>query len=391
VSEQDRRPVADRVLAGRRLAEVLATSTGGVGTHLRSVLPALAGAGAAVRVCGPRATEQLFGFTATGAEFREVGISAGLAPTADLRAVLALRRATAGADLVHAHGLRAGLVAAAARRLAGGRRRPLVLTLHNALPDGGGLQRRLLQAAERSTIRGADVVLAASGDLAENARRLGAPDVRVAPVAAPVLPPAQRSRADVRRELGLADDQRPLVAAVGRLHPQKGYDVLLDAVARWTGDPRLRPAPLVVIAGDGPLHDALTARVGAERLPVRLLGRRADVADLLGAADVCVLPSVWEARSLTAQEALRAGTPLVATAVGGIPELVGDAAELVPAGDAAALAECVAGLLTDAGRAARLRAAGPRQAAGWPDEAATAQQLIDLYRELLGSSPGRPR
>jgi glycosyltransferase involved in cell wall biosynthesis len=210
--------------------------------------------------------------------------------------------------------------------------------------------------------------------------------VRVAPVAAPPLPPAQRARPDVRRDLGLDDDRRPLVVAVGRLHPQKGYDVLLDAVARWVADPRLRPAPLVAIAGDGPLHDELTARIRAERLPVTLLGRRSDVADLLGAADVCVLPSVWEARSLTAQEALRAGTPLVATGVGGIPELVGDAAELVPAGDAAALAEAVALVLTDPGRTARLGTAGPRQAATWPDEAATAQQLVELYQELLGRS-----
>jgi glycosyltransferase involved in cell wall biosynthesis len=375
-----------RPLAGRRIAEVLATSTGGVGTHLRSLLVPLGRAGASVRVCGPRATEELFAFTATGADFRAVGISAGLAPAADLRAVPALRRATAGADLVHAHGLRAGLVAAAARRLAGEPRRPLVLTLHNALPGGGGLKRRVLQAAELATIGGADVVLAASGDLAENARRLGARDVRVAPVAAPPLPLAWRARPDVRRELGLDDDVRPLVVAVGRLHPQKGYDVLLDAVAHWVADPRLRPAPLVAIAGDGPLHDELAARIRAEQLPVTLLGRRSDVADLLGAADVCVLPSVWEARSLTAQEALRAGTPLVATAVGGIPELVGDAAELVPAGDAAALAEAVTGVLTDPVRTARLCAAGPRQAATWPDEAATAQQLVELYRDLLGRS-----
>jgi glycosyltransferase involved in cell wall biosynthesis len=384
VSEPDRRSAADRLLADRRIAEVLATSTGGVGTHLRSLLAPLGRAGAAVRVCGPRSTEELFAFTTTGADFREVGISAGLAPAADLRAVLALRRATDGADLVHAHGLRAGLVAAAARRLAGERHRPLVLTLHNALPGGGGLKRQLLQTAELATIRGADVVLAASGDLAENARRLGARDVRVAPVAAPPLPPAQRARPDVRRDLGLDDDRRPLVVAVGRLHPQKGYDVLLDAVTRWVADPRLRPAPLVAIAGDGPLHDELAARIRAERLPVTLLGRRSDVADLLGAADVCVLPSVWEARSLTAQEALRAGTPLVATGVGGIPELVGDAAELVPAGDAAALAEAVALVLTDPARTARLGTAGPRQAAGWPDEAATAQQLVELYQELLG-------
>ena len=96
---------------------------------------------------------------------------------------------------------------------------------------------------------------------------------------------------------------RPLVVAVGRLHPQKGYDVLLDALGRWSGR---SSAPLFAIAGDGPLQDELADRVAAERLPVVLLGRRGDVADLLGAADVCVLPSRWEGSPFTAQEALRA-------------------------------------------------------------------------------------
>jgi glycosyltransferase involved in cell wall biosynthesis len=373
--------VAERLpLQGRRVAEVLATSTGGVGTHVRAVLPALVAAGADVRVCGPAATEQLFGFTAAGAAVAPVGISAGLSPGADARAVAALRRATADADLVHAHGLRAGLVAAAARRL-GDRSRPLVLTLHNALPEGGGALRRVLRLAERATIRGADVVLAASGDLAENAWRQGARDVRVAPVSAPPLPAAARTAAEVRAELGLADG-RPLVVAVGRLHPQKGYDVLLDAAARWAGS---SPPPLVAVAGDGPLQDELAARIAAERLPVVLLGRRSDVADLLAAADLAVLPSRWEARSLTAQEALRTGTPLVATRTGGLPELLGDGAQLVPVGDATALADAVTGLLADPARARRLAEAGSRQAATWPDEAATARQLVALYRELLGA------
>lgn len=376
-------------LRGRRVAEVLATSTGGVGTHVRSVLPAIAGAGAAVVVCGPRPTEELFGFTATGADFRPVAISAGTAPLADARAVAALRRATADADVVHAHGLRAGLVAAAARRL-GGSRTPLVLTLHNALPDRGGALRgvlgRVLAAAERATVRAADLVLAASGDLAANARRLGAADVRVAPVAAPPLPAPARDRAAVRAELGLMGD-RPLVVAVGRLHPQKGYDVLLEAATRWRA---LEEPPLVAIAGDGPLHDELAARIRAENLPVVLLGRRADVADLLGAAELCVLPSRWEARSLTAQEALRAGTPLVATRTGGLPDLLGDAAELVPVGDAAALADAVTRVLADPGRARALADAGRRRAAGWPDQAATARQLVAVYRELLGPPAAVP-
>ncbi|WP_116453674.1 glycosyltransferase family 4 protein [Blastococcus litoris] len=371
-------------LHGRRIVEALATSAGGVGSHIRTIAPAVRDAGATVRVCGAPATEELFRFTATGAEFRPVGISAGLAPVADGRAVLQLRAAVEGADLVHAHGLRAGLVAATARRLSDDRARPLVLTLHNALQEGSGAKQRLLRALEGTTIRAADMVLAVSGDLADNARRLGARDVRVVPALAPPLPPAQRSRQEVREELGL-DAGRPLVVAVGRLHPQKGYDVLLDAVARWETDGRLSPAPLVAIAGDGPLEDELAARIRAQRLPVLLLGRRSDVADLLGAADLCVLPSRWEGSPFTGQEALRAGTPLVATRAGGMPDLFGDAAAFVPVGDPAALADAVVEVLGDPARAAALAAAGPRQAAGWPDEQAAGRQLVAVYRELLGA------
>jgi glycosyltransferase involved in cell wall biosynthesis len=370
-------------LRSRRVVEVLATSAGGVGSHVRTIVPAITAAGASVGVCGAPATEQLFGFSSVGADFRPVGISSGLAPVADARAVAQLRRATAGADLVHAHGLRAGLVAAAARRLSGERQRPLVLTLHNALQESSGPRQRLLRAVEGLTIRGADLVLAVSSDLADNARRLGARDVRVVPALAPPLPPAARMRGEVRDELGV-DEGRPLVVAVGRLHPQKGYDVLFDAVARWERGGKLQPAPLVAIAGDGPLEAELAERVRTERLPILLLGRRSDVADLLGAADLCVLPSRWEGSPFTAQEALRAGTPLVSTRAGGIPELVGAGAELVPVGDAAALADAVVRVLGDAAHAAELADAGRRQAAGWPDEAAAGRRIVAVYRELLG-------
>ena len=374
-------------LRGRRIVEVLATSAGGVGSHIRTIVPAIRAAGASVRVCGALATEQLFGFTATGADFSPVGISSGLAPLADSRAVLQLRGALEGADLLHAHGLRAGLVAAVARRASGDPARPLVLTLHNALQEDSGPKQRLLRALEGRTVRAADMVLAVSGDLADNARRLGARDVRVVPALAPPLAPAARSRDEVREELGL-DAGRPLVVAVGRLHPQKGYDVLLDAVARWESDDRLRPAPLVAIAGDGPLEAELAGRIREQRLPVLLLGRRSDVADLLGAADLCVLPSRWEGSPFTGQEALRTGTPLVATRAGGMPELFGDAASFVPVGDAGALADAVVEVLTDPARADRLAAAGPRQAAGWPDEEAAGRQIAAVYRELLGAPGG---
>ncbi|GCE00455.1 glycosyltransferase family 4 protein [Embleya hyalina] len=358
-----------------RAVLVLATSTGGIGAHVRSLAAGLVGRGVAVTVCGPASTEEHFDFAGTGARFRVVEIPAAPRPS-DRGAARELRAACAHAHVVHAHGLRAGLVAGNALGRHRVRRTPLVLTLHNAVLAGGA-KGALTRVLEGRAVRAADVVLGASADLVDRARQLGARDARLGPVSAPPLPPASRDRAAVRDEFAAGD--RPLVVAVGRLAAQKAYPVLLDAAREWG---EVRPAPLVVVAGDGPLRETLQERIDAESLPVRLLGHRSDVADLLGAADVVVLPSRWEARALVAQEALRSGVPLVATAVGGVPELVGEAAVLVPYGDAEALAGSVTALLADPDRRGELAAAGPVQAATWPGERETIAQVLSIYEEL---------
>ncbi|MFI7075441.1 glycosyltransferase family 4 protein [Micromonospora sediminicola] len=355
------------------VALVLASSTGGVGQHVRSVARGLTEAGAAVLVCGPAATQDQFDFTGAGARFTPVEIPASPTP-GDARAVTALRRALTQTpvDVVHAHGLRAGLVAALARPAA-----PLVVTWHNAVL-AGGLRGTVSRLVERVVARSVRVALGASADLVERAAALGATDARLAPVAAPALPAPRRRRAAVRAEFGVTGD-RPLILSVGRLHPQKRYDVLIDAAARW----RTRtPAPAVVIAGSGPAYLPLAARISAARAPVTLLGHRTDVADLLAGADLAVVTSDWEARQLFAQEALRAGVPLVATAVGGLPELVGDAAVLVPPGDVDAVDAAVRELLDDAPRRAELSRRGAARSATWPTEADTVAALAALYAEL---------
>jgi glycosyltransferase involved in cell wall biosynthesis len=120
----------------------------------------------------------------------------------------------------------------------------------------------------------------------------------------------------------------------------------------------MRPEPLLVIAGTGPLGAELKAQAASLRLDARFPGHRADVPALLAAVAVFVLPSVWEGQPLVLQEALRAGVPVVATRVGGIPELTGeDAALLVPVGDAERLADAVRAVLTDQALAAGLRRA----------------------------------
>ncbi|WP_431880190.1 glycosyltransferase family 4 protein [Micromonospora marina] len=355
------------------VALVLASSTGGVGQHVRSTTRGLTEAGASVLVCGPAATEEQFDFTGAGARFAPVEIPASPTP-GDARAVTALRRALTDTpvDVVHAHGLRAGLVAALARPAA-----PLVVTWHNAVL-AGGLRGAVSRLVERVVARSVRVALGASADLVDRAAALGAADARLAPVAAPALPAPRRRRTAVRAEFAAAADQQ-LILSVGRLHPQKRYDVLIDAAARW----RTRtPAPLVVIAGSGPAYLPLAARISAARAPVTLLGHRTDVADLLGAADLAVVTSDWEARQLFAQEALRAGVPLVATDVGGLPDLVGDAAVLVPPGDVDAVDAAVRDLLDDPVRRADLGRRGLARAATWPTEADTVAALAGLYAEL---------
>lgn len=355
-------------------------------------------------VCAPAELDRSYDFIGAGAHFVPVP------RRSDPAAVAVLRAACAGADLVHAHGLHAALRTSLA---VGGQRRggrPVVVTWHTR-SHADGARGQLLRLVERRVARAATVVLATSSELVDRARSRGARDARFAPVSVPV-PLAtsggagRRAGADgdgpdggggggsefgefgelggtdcvggkARAELGLFG--RPLLMAVGSLEPHRGYGQLLDAAALWRG---LDPVPLLAIAGEGRERDALQRRIEAEDLPVRLIGRRDDVTELLATADVAVLPSRWEARSLLAQEALRLGVPLVATAVGGVPELVGEAAELVPYGDVAAFAGAVAALLADPGRRAALAAAGRAQAATWPTEDETVAQVLSVYDEL---------
>lgn len=363
----------------RRIALVLATSTGGIGRHVTALAEGLSGAGDEVTVYAPRATDRQFGFAGFGARYVPVEIPANPHP-GDLRAVRDLRRALAdaGADVVHAHSLRAGLVASLARPDG----TPLVVTWHNAVL-GGGLRSRALALLERRVARTAEVTLAVSPDLVARATALGGRDVRPAIVVAPPLPPATRDPADVRAELGLAPRQ-PLVLAVGRLHPQKAHHVLIEAAARWR---ERDPAPLVAIAGSGPSFLPLTRQIASLDAPVTLLGHRADVADLLGVAQVAVVTSAWEGQPLFPQEALRAGVPLVATRAGGLPEVVGDGAVLVPVGDVDAVDTEVRRLLDDARHRAEVVARGRDRAVLLPTGADELAQVRGVYAELSDGAP----
>jgi len=369
-----------------RVVLVLGSSTGGVGRHVTSLAGMLAAGGDAVEVAAPAQTLRRFadGWSGTAAgslAARPLEIGASLDPPRDLRAAAALRRLLRAGPppLVHAHGIRAGLVALLAVRTLRPRP-PLVVTLHNAVL-GAGRRARLGRLVQDAVCRGADAVLGVSGDLLAQARAAGAAAVERALVPAPAAV-AQRSREEVRAAEGLGEAL--LVLTVARLAPQKGLGDLLDVAAalpRRVAAAGTERDVVLLLAGDGPLRAELADRVAGQRLPVRLLGARRDVADLLAACDVVLGTSAWEGQPVFVQEALRAGRALVLTDAGGTREVTADAADLVAVGDVAGLAAAVEGLLADPARRARREADARARAALLPTDADVLAQVRRVHRE----------
>jgi glycosyltransferase involved in cell wall biosynthesis len=350
---------------------VLAQSTGGIGRHVLTTAAGLTERGVDVTICAPEQSIAGLGLDTVGVPVVPAPIGGGR-PAALWETRRRLRAAAAGADMVHAHGLRAG-----ADCVAFVPDKPLAVTWHNAAL-GGRAWRLTHRVLARYVARSTDLTLAASEDLGDDARSSGARLVRSTFVAAPTLLRANRSTEQVRAELGVGS--RPIVLALGRLQHQKRLDVLVAAAAAWRED---SGGPVVLVAGEGPGRSELEAQIAATGAPVMLLGARDDVADLLEAADVVALPSEWEARALVAQEALRAGVPLVSTGVGGLSSLVGDAAIVVPVGDVGALRYAIETVLSDPQRSARMVELGLARARTWPDEARSIDELAGSYLDLM--------
>lgn len=373
--------VQDPQVGRRRILQVCGSAAGGVRAHLADCARLLAADGHDVIVEAPAAVLDGLDIEPARAEALEIGPRPSLN---DTLAVARLRRLGRRADVLHAHGLRAGALAA----LALGRRRRgrtrLVVTLHN-LTVGGRLTTLVGDRLERLIARRADLVLAVSPDLAERAQDLGTPHVELAII--PAVPPQQPAEPGAS-DAAAAEDAWPRSGArlltVARLAPQKGLPLLLEAAAilsREVDAGRLT-AFTWALAGDGPGREQAAERIAAEQLPVTLLGRRSDAPALMEVADVVVQTSLWEGQPLTIQEALRAGTAIVATDVGGTAVTARGGAILVDP-QAQAIAEALRTLLSDP--EARTRAAERAQAAarglpGLEDLAAQLRQtVLDLH------------
>lgn len=288
--------------------------------------------------------------------------------------------------LVHTAGARAGFYGRVAARVAGVP--AIVSSVHTSIADYevARWRRALYTALDRASARFATRLIATSEAVAADVvRRRVAPPARVVTIPNRPDPRALRPgrpRVETRRALGVADDVA-LIGAIARLTAQKGVDDFLDALARLAPLPAWR----AVVVGDGPLRAALERRARDLGVADRcvFVGVRADLGDLLAAFDLLVMPSRSEGLPYLLLEAMVAGTPIVATAVGGIPEALTDGVTgtLVPARAPERLAEAVGAALRDPG-AARARADAARRHAAEAFSLEAMLRAVDgVYRAAL--------
>jgi glycosyltransferase involved in cell wall biosynthesis len=245
----------------------------------------------------------------------------------------------------------------------------------------GGIRVRLLRGTRNAAVRRAAHVFTPSSYLRDLVRRWGIPPelVSVSFNPAPDVPPLP-PRADLRRRLGM---NGPTLGFAGRLIAAKALDVALQALEQVT-------EVSFFVVGEGPDRTLLEEQCAALGVGARVhfLGSRsrAEVLEVLAASDAALLSSRWENFPHVVVEALAVGTPVISTAVGGVPEVVRDGENglLVPPDDADALAAAIRRLVEDDDLRGRLaRAAAPSVANLAPD-----RLLGEIEKELVSAASG---
>jgi glycosyltransferase involved in cell wall biosynthesis len=327
---------------------------GGAERLMRAYLPMLRALGKNVRVIALNERDGNFEAEA----LRDAGIPVEVVPVTKLRNIgevlgLARRLRQIRPDIIHAHLDFATLLSAAIRPIHGS---AVVATmhLHDSPPSFSryGMRQRLKHFLMDRFV---DCVICLSESEAAWLRANGVPNAPIEIIANGieterfrVRPPAER--AALRERLGFEKDDF-VVLSVAVLRPQKGLDRLVAALAAIKAQV---PKARLLIVGDGPERERLVSQTAALGLgdAVRFAGFRGDIPDLMAAADLFVLPSLDDVQPTVVMEAMASGAPIVATAVGSVPDMITDGVDgmLTPPGDVPALARAILALATDGPR-----------------------------------------
>lgn len=283
----------------------------------------------------------------------------------------------AKAHVIHSHEFAMSFCGAAAGKMLG---LPHVTTMHGNQDMTDRLRRRI--ALRWAFKRSRAVVAVSEATRQDLVRTLGLPESSIHRIRNGI-PVRQGDAAPVREELGLGPDTLFLLG-VGNLRERKGYHVLIEALYRLEGEPGI-PDWKLLIAGEGDQRarlEGMTEEFGLQG-KVLLPGRRDDIPNLQAAADLFIMPSLWEGLPLAVLEAMFAETALVGTMSHGIPEAVDDEREglLVPPGDVAALAGALRRMFTEPSLRRSLSAQALRRARG----EFTVQRMMDEYERLYWS------
>ncbi len=290
-----------------------------------------------------------------------------------------VKRIAEDCDLIHAHKFSNNAWAALLSRTTG---KPMIAHEHN----WSGTPSRLRSYVNRRWI--APVTshfLCVSPSVADQLIESHVPPavVRVLPNGVNLVPPLSRDAA--RRQLGLSADSF-VVGIVARLRPEKNHELLLRAAAALVA----KDIQLMICAvGDGPRRAQLELLAADLRITDHVVwaGELNDAARVATAFDVAVLCSEWEGLPLAALEVMSAGVPLIATAVGGLPDLLADGGGvLVPSGGADALADAIETLHGQPAAAARIGAAGQRRVQAQHDSASIVATLEEIYGEVASAA-----
>ncbi|MGH9387908.1 MAG: glycosyltransferase [Vicinamibacterales bacterium] len=317
-----------------------------------------------------------------GVQVRSLGRAPGFSPALGLAVARVARQH--GAGVIHAHHYSPFVYSCLARlRLP---KTQLVFTEHGRLADT--LPSRKRRAVNRVLAMFPRRVFTVSEDLKQHLVAEGfSPDavsVIYNGIAVGPLPDA-KARSSTRRELGVQEDQF-LIGTIGRLDPVKDFGTLIEATMRLPAATK----PLLCLIGDGPERTRLEALAGPQPVEsrVRFLGHRDDARKWLAACDVYVNSSVSEGISLTILEGMAAGLPVVATRVGGTPEIVDESCgRLVPPRDPSALSDALLVLAQRRDLRAEL-GGGARRCV---EHRFTLERMVGEYREAYLSSVHQAR